>query len=413
MGVKSGFQQTEAGLIPLDWTISFVGEEFDIKLGKMLDAEKNEGVPKPYIGNRAVQWNKIDIGELPTVPLTSADLKRFRLEKGDLLVCEGGDVGRAAIWDAPIEECYYQKALHRLRPLRGFEVRLMVALLWQWSRRGVLANFVTQTSIAHLPREKFIEIPMPIPPPAEQRAIAEALGDVDALLGVLDRMLTKKRDLKQAAMQQLLTGQTRLPGFKGEWEEKTLQEICEFTNGKPLEGEVKADGRFNLITLDSIGIDGQLKKEHKRTDHCDSSLDAGDIVAVLSDLAHGNLLGLCDVIPVSNAYVLNQRMGRLRLSVEGDSRYVRLQINRRQSHFKKRGQGTSQRHIYRRDFDALEIPFPDPQEQTAIAEVLSDMDAEITVLERRREKTSMLKQGMMQELLSGKTRLIQPEACHA
>ena len=128
--------------------------------------------------------------------------------------------------------------------------------------------------------------------------------------------------------------------------------------GNRTKGNVKKDGRYFLITLDSIGIDGGLKVEHKQTDVWDNSLMKGDIVAVLSDIAHGNLLGLCDLIPEDHKYVLNQRMGRLRLKVAADPKFVRIQINRRQSHFKKRGQGTSQRHIYKRDFDALEIPFP-------------------------------------------------------
>jgi type I restriction enzyme S subunit len=135
--------------------------------------------------------------------MSRSDLEKFRLEKGDLLVCEGGEIGRAAIWDAPIEECYYQKALHRLRPIRDFDPRLMVDILRQWSQRGALANYVTQTSIAHLPREKFIHVPIPLPRPVEQRAIAAALSDVDALLGRLNRLIAKKRDLKKAAMQQL------------------------------------------------------------------------------------------------------------------------------------------------------------------------------------------------------------------
>ena len=226
-----GYKQTEAGVIPEEWEVSTVGLEFEVKLGKMLDAEKNVGVLKSYLGNKAVQWDRIDISDLPTVPMSHADIGRFRLRKGDLLVCEGGEVGRAAIWDAPIEECYYQKALHRLRPLRGFDSRLMVALLRQWSDRGLLANYVTQTSIAHLPREKFVEVPMPVPPPPEQRAIAGALSDVDALIGALDQLIAKKRDLKQATMQQFFTGQTRLPGFTGKWEMKTLGDLFVFSGG--------------------------------------------------------------------------------------------------------------------------------------------------------------------------------------
>ena len=162
--MRPGYKRTEVGVIPEDWGVSTVGSEFSVQLGKMLDAEKNLGIPKPYLGNKAVQWDSIDSSDLPTVPMSREDLGKFRLRKGDLLVCEGGEVGRAAIWDAPIDECYYQKALHRLRPLRGFDSTLMVAILRHLAHGGVLANYVTQTSIAHLPREKFVKVPIPLPP---------------------------------------------------------------------------------------------------------------------------------------------------------------------------------------------------------------------------------------------------------
>ena len=193
-----------------DWKVSTVGDEFDVQLGKMLDAERNVGIPKPFVGNRAVQWDGIDVTELPLVPMSRTDIERFRLAKGDLLVCEGGEVGRAAIWEAPIEECYYQKALHRLRPIRGFNPRLMAALLRLWSDGAMLSNYVTQTSIAHLPREKLMEVPLPVPSPTEQSAIAAVLSDMDAELSALEARRDKTRALKQAMMQELLTGRTRL-----------------------------------------------------------------------------------------------------------------------------------------------------------------------------------------------------------
>lgn len=117
--MKPGYKQTEVGVIREEWEVSTVGREFEAKLGKMLDSEKNLGVLKPYIGNRAVQWNQIDISEWPTIRMSRSDMEHFRLRKGDLLACEGGEVGRAAIWEAPLDECYYQKALHRLWRLGG------------------------------------------------------------------------------------------------------------------------------------------------------------------------------------------------------------------------------------------------------------------------------------------------------
>jgi type I restriction enzyme S subunit len=272
-----------------------------------------------------------------------------------------------------------------------------------------------KTGVPGVNRNDLHALKVKIPPTVdEQRAVAGALSDVDALIEALDQLVAKKRDVKQATMQLLLTGKQRLPGFHGEWKVRQLADVIDFANGKPHEGHIDQMGRYDLITLDSIGIDGKLKAEHRPIGLWDNSLAKDDIVIILSDLAYGNLLGLCDVIPEDNRYVLNQRVGRLRVKLEAKAnpQFLRLQINRHQDHFKKRGQGTSQRHIYRRDIDQLEIELPEPDEQTAIAEVLSDMDAELAALEQRRDKTRALKQGMMQELLTGRTRLVDKPRSH-
>ena len=234
----SGYRWTEAGTIPCDWGVSAVGAEFRIQLGKMLDAAKNAGVPKPYIGNRSVQWGRIDLDGIATVPMTMSDLQRFLLRRGDLLVCEGGEIGRAAIWEDLIPECYYQKAIHRLRPIGTYNAYLMMSLLKLWTSTGYLANYVTQTSIAHLPKDKLEVVPLPVPPPAEQRAIAEVLSDVDGLLGALETLIAKKRAIRLATMQQLLTGKTRLPGFNGEWMTKRLGELGSFSKGRGVKREM-------------------------------------------------------------------------------------------------------------------------------------------------------------------------------
>ena len=226
-----GYKSTEVGMIPQDWRVSTIGAEFRIQLGKMLDAAKNTGVSKPYIGNRSVQWGRIDLDGISTVLMSMSDLQRFRLRRGDLLVCEGGEIGRAAIWDDLIPECYYQKAIHRLRPIETYNVYLMMCLLQLWTSNGYLSNYVTQTSIAHLPKDKLEIVPLPVPPNAEQQAIAEALSDVDGLLTALEALIAKKRAIKQAAMQQLLTGKTRLPGFSGAWEIKRVSEFGDIVTG--------------------------------------------------------------------------------------------------------------------------------------------------------------------------------------
>src|ERR1700730_2151716 len=106
----------------------------------MLDSEEKGGGGKPYLGNRAVQWGRFDLSDIGLIKLSPTDMQRFRLRNGDLLVCEGGEIGRAAIWQQQIPECYYQKALHRLRPKRGYNVRLMRNVLERHALTGFLQN---------------------------------------------------------------------------------------------------------------------------------------------------------------------------------------------------------------------------------------------------------------------------------
>lgn len=412
MEVRPGYKQTEAGLLPEEWAVSTVGHEFEVKLGKMLDADRNAGTPKPYLGNRAVQWDRIDISDLPTVPMSRADIDRYRLQRGDLLVCEGGEVGRCAIWESPLDECYYQKALHRLRPLRGFDPRVMAALLRSWSDRGLLANYVTQTSIAHLPREKFIEVPLPVPPPEEQRAIATALSDMDALLAGLDRFVAKKRDLKQAAMQQLLTGQTRLPGFQGEWEVRALHEVCQkIQDGTHFSPKLGGSdylyvtsknirfGKLDLSTAEHISAAEHFKIYAR----CD--VKKGDLLLTKDGANTGNAA----LNPLDEPFSLLSSVAMLRF----DSRhhvpaYFMHQIlsNFGQAQINEAMSGNAITRLTLQKIRALRFPVASHAEQAAIAGILTDMDAELTALETRRDKTRALKQGMMQELLTGRTRLV-------
>ena len=415
MEVKPGYKMTDAGVIPEEWEVSTIGRAFSIKLGKMIDAEGNVGIPKPYLSNREVQWNRIIFTDLPLVPMTRKDTERFRLREGDLLVCEGGEVGRAAIWNAPIDECYYQKAIHRLRPISGYNSQLLVALLHLWSERGQLANYVTQTSIAHLPREKLVEIPLPVPPRPEQEAIATALSDVDALINSLDRLIAKKRDIKQAAMQELLTGKRRLPGFSGEWEVKKLGDIGTFRNGInkakedfghgfPFANLMDVFGVAKVSTNTSFGLVNSTSAEQKLYE-----LKNGDVLFVRSSVKPTGV-GLTTLVQedlpntVFSGFLLRFRdegclTSEYKEHCFGDTGFrTRLIASSTVS---------ANTNINQVSLKALMFSFPsDRREQAAIADVLSDMDAEIVSLEQKREKTIALKQGMMQELLTGRIRLV-------
>lgn len=400
--VPAGYKRTQAGVIPQGWRVSSVGAEFVIQLGKMLDAAKNVGIPKPYVGNRSVQWGRIDLNDIATVPMTPSDLQRFRLRRGDLLVCEGGEIGRSAIWNEPISECYYQKALHRLRPTRGYNAYLVMSLLQLWTATGCLANYVTQTSIAHLPKDKLELIPLPVPPANEQRAIAVALSDVDGLVESLETLIAKKRVVKTAAMQQLVTGRTRLPGFNGAWETKRVGDVASVRDQKVLPSYVEPNTL--CVELNHIGQNSGRLTDHSTAESSMSSkyrFLAGDVLfgrlrSYLRKFWYADRNGICttEIWPL----VADPEQ------MDGGFLYLLVQTER----FMEAASISYGTHMPRADWEVvrnLEISLPPLGEQGSIAAVFADMDAEIAALERRLDKVRALKQGMMQQLLTGRIRL--------
>jgi restriction endonuclease S subunit len=240
----------------------------------------------------------------------------------------------------------------------------------------------------------------------EQRAIATALSDVDELLSGLDRLIAKKRNIKKAVMQELLTGKTRLPGFHGEWEAKTLRKVFEIAAGKSKSAHVADDGDFVICDMGSVSTDGRMIKT-KRTNYRGDLLLKGDLVMPKDDIGGGKIIGKVAYVDRPDAYVLGDHVYRLR-ALEGDPMFMAYLINSPaiSSAFRKKAAGSAQLGLSRRSVEDQEIPFPHPDEQAAIAEVLTDMDEELSLLEKRREKTRNIKQAMMQELLTGKTRLV-------
>nr|WP_025446932.1 restriction endonuclease subunit S [Helicobacter pylori] len=184
------------------------------------------------------------------------------------------------------------------------------------------------------------------------------------------------------------------------WQRVRLGDICEFGNGGAYETLIVENGDFKLISLNSIDIDGNLKNTMKRVNFYDNSLKQDDIVMVLSDVAHGDFLGLCAVIP-SNDYVLNQRMGRLRKRNDCiNILFLRLYINANQKYFKMQGQGSSQLNLSKKAIEDFEILLPPLNEQIAIANILSDVDRYLYSLDALILKKESVKKALRIKMLN-------------
>lgn len=251
-----------------------------------------------------------------------------------------------------------------------------------------------------------------LPPIAEQRAIAAALSDMDALIKGLDQLIEKKRDIKQATMQQLLTGQRRLPGFSGEWVVKPIGESIDLLTGFPFPSESYSDSGVKLLRGSNVKR-GQTDWSDEITQSwpcinqeiAKYEVKVGDLVISMD----GSLVGksYARIVESDLPALLLQRVARIR-SKSIDIGYLTQFVGSPffQVYCDSVKTVTAIPHISADDIRSFSIPIPPTlEEQTAIATILSDIDSELVSLEYRRDKASQIKQGMMQELLTGKTRI--------
>jgi type I restriction enzyme S subunit len=413
--MKPGYKQTEVGVIPEDWEAKSLGSILTMGRlgGNYANQDAEAELPLMKMGNLA--RGHFDLSKVQFITSGVRPEAVHQLIDGDILFNTRNTldlVGKVAIWRDELPVAYYNSNLMRLEfdPEQVCSNEYANYALNTESVVSRLRALATgTTSVAAIYTRDLMKLQVPVPPLPEQRAIAGALSDVDALLGAQEALLAKKRDLKAAAMQQLLTGETRLPSFSGEWEVKRLGEVATLKNGYAFKSETYTPiGAFKVITIANVQ-DGAMT-----TDGCNliqaepddlqlhQRLSIGDILISMT----GNVGRICKVS--ETACLLNQRVGKLLpMTINRDFLFITLRQSKFLSTMIGTAKGGAQPNLSSADIVNYSFNIPiDPAEQTAIAAVLSDMDAEIVALEAQRDKTRALKRGMMQELLTGRTRLL-------
>lgn len=238
---------------------------------------------------------------------------------------------------------------------------------------------------------------VPMPPAIEQEVIAKALSDVDALITALRNLITKKRNIKQGAMQQLLTGKKRLPGFSGEWIDKSLGEIANITMGQSPSSLFYNN---SVVGLPLIQGNADIKNRktiiRNYTSQITKRCFKGDIILSVR----------APVGEVSIA-MFEACIGRGVCAISYPNNFLYHYLIFIQPQWGKLSKGSTFDSVNSNEVKALEVNLSDDfEEQQAIARILADMDAEITAIVARRDKTKAIKQGMMQALLIGRIRLI-------
>ena len=376
--VRPGYKQTEVGVIPEDWDCLKLGNFIFLQRGHDLTWRDRREGDVPVMGSAGQNGtHDTAIAKGPGVILgrSGASFGQAHYCEQDFWPHNTALYVTDFLGNHPLFVFYFLKSIDFSRHNSG------------GAQQSLNRNFISPIILA-------------VPRPPEQRAIAEALSDVDALLDGLDRLIAKKRDLKQAAMQQLLTGQTRLPGFHGEWRKCPLGEDVTLHSGCHVLAQycnTSGEG-VPYLTGPADFQDGSINHT-KYTEKPITLCGPGDILVTVKGSGAGTLV-IADAI-----YCISRQLMAIRVR-NWDSRFVYYSLGQNASQIKSAAAGLIP-GLSRADIldQALPLP-PHPAEQTAIAEVLSDMDAELAALEQRRAKTRALKQGMMQELLTGRTRLV-------
>jgi len=348
-------------------------------------------------------------GLICTTKQISDSYRRTVLKAGDLVMPLRGKVGDVGEIDEELAGANLTRgvALLAIRPeLSGPYCRH--AISWPLTRKR-LEQSMNGSALQEIPIAALRSFQIGLPPTeAEQRAIAAALSDVDALLDGEERLIAKKRDLKQAAMQQLLTGQTRLPGFSGAWEVKRLGELAEMGSGGTPLSSVTAyyDGDIPWVSISDMTNGGKVIQSTERNltalGFANSAAQMFPPGTVLYAMYAS--LGECSIVgqPLCTSQAILGIRPKITLSVE----FLYYYLMSLKPIVKSLGQQGTQSNLNKGMVQDFRLSLPPLSEQTAIATVLSDMDAELSKLVARRDKTRDLKQAMMQELLTGRIRLV-------
>ncbi len=401
MELKSGYKRTEVGAIPDEWVVRKFKDATDLITCGLAATPTyvNEYQGYPFLSSTNVKDGQIIWSgfKFIGVDLHKRLYKNNPPRRGDILYSRVGTIGEAAVVDVDFEFSIYV-SLTLIKTGSLLDNQFLKHLLNSPTYKS-LANrtVLLGGGVGNLNVNVVREFLIPVPPFPEQRAIAAALNDAEALITALDRLIAKKRDIKQAAMQELLMGKRRLPGFSGEWESASIEQLearslVKLSRGKVISNNdiEKNPGDYPIYSssVKNSGLFGRYGDYMFDEEMITWSVDGGGdfFYRPKHRFSVTNVSGYMRV----NTSVLDYRFLAAELQVLHGRLAFDYQTKAHPSVIRK----------------AYVLSFPTLAEQKAIADVIYDMDAEIAALERKRDKTRLLKQGMMQELLTGRIRLV-------
>ena len=423
MAVELEYEETTSGAVPVGWNLDYLGNLCVISSGTTPPRNSAER----YYRNGTIHWVKTTDLTNSNITVTEELITKAALDETSLRVYPVGTVlvamyggfnqiGRTGLLKIPAA---VNQAITAIQPrskllLPEYLINVLNYRINYW--KTVASSSRKDPNITSYDVKKF---PIIFPDKKEQQAIAIVLRDMDDLIASLDKLIVKKHDIKQATIQQLLTGKTRLPGFSrglkpiykqteigvipGDWKLKSFRDVCRVNQGLQIaiENRLKNPTEKSKIYITVQYLNGGKEVEYIENYTLSVCCDKDDILMTRTGNTGFVVSGVSGVFH-NNFFKLNYD----KAIIDKDFLVYYLNMKRTQNIILTKAGTSTIPDLNHNDFYSIPIPLPTKFEQAAISTVLSDMDAEIVALEQNRDKTRALKQGMMQELLTGKTRLI-------
>ena len=422
--MNSAFEQTDIGLIPEDWANDTIGNHFDIKQGKQLSKLTRVGNnQKKFLRTANVFWGTLDLSELDEMNFTKEEEEKLKLRYNDLLVCEGGDIGRTAIWRNDLEDCYYQNHIHRLR-LKKETISPLFFMNWMYYG-VVLANkyfgIGNRTTIPNLSASRLKSFQFPLPPLSEQKKIAHILSKIQFTIETQEQIIKTTQELKKALMQKLFT-----KGLNGEpqkmteiglipesWEVIKLEATGDVVYGiqasvahltKPIGLPILTNKN---ITFDGIIDLSELNYFELRTKrHFDTILKKGDILFNWrsGSIAH---VGKTAYFDLDGEYVHSSFILRIRPKENINNKYLFYFLThlRLSDYFIKLHSYSINAKFNKSAVNKLPTVIPSPREQLSITNYLSNIDNKIILAETILINKKNLFTSLLNNLMTGQVRV--------
>ena len=415
-----------------NWKKVRLDQCFALQQGKQVSKKNRIGDnQRPFLRTANVFWGRLDLTELDKMHFTPQEELKFALRKGDLLVCEGGDIGRTAIWNDEIERCYYQNHLHRLRKLDDSidEQFAQFYLQYAFKYAKLFAGRANVTTIPNLSQSRLGELEMPLPKLNEQISISKILSTIQNAISSQEKLLDKQFELKRNLMQHLFTYGTKSEKTKlteiGEmpesWDIIELGKICDLFNGYAFKSSdyieisktvnirmsnIRPGGHFDLEYSLKYLPDNYLEKYQQ------FQLKDGDLIIAMTDMANDpKILGIPTLVKKPNGInmLLNQRVGKLSIVSDGKIQvsFLRYYLTQSsiQDYFKGLAKKGVQVNIGKSDILSVRVKLPSISEQKRISEILNLIDTKIVLVQNKYELYQELFKTLLNELMSGKRRV--------